>query len=108
MTVDSQPTSPQSTRVSRRGVLRGFTGVGAAAAMGGVCPFTGAAPANAATVALSTPGRAAGHAAFQRGLDVAVKVGRSTEGRYGQAAPPIPAGLSHLPTPSRRVSASTP
>lgn len=65
--------------LSRRAVLRGLVGAGAAA----VCPFTGVSAASAATAGSGAPALVTSHAAVQRGLDIAVKVGRRAEGRYG-------------------------
>jgi hypothetical protein len=78
VSTSSVATSPLGTGVSRRNVLKGAVGVGAVA----VCPFTGQAAA-AATISSSTTASATRHSAMQRGLDIAAKVGRAAEGRFG-------------------------
>jgi hypothetical protein len=78
--LSSTATSPSApSGLSRRGVLKAALGAGAVA----VCPFTGQSAARAATLATTATASATRHSAFQRGLDVATKVGRTTEGRYG-------------------------
>jgi hypothetical protein len=71
--------SPSTSGMSRRNVLKGAVGAGAVA----VCPFTGRAAAAAAEISTATTASATRHSAMQRGLDIATKVGRTTEGRFG-------------------------
>jgi hypothetical protein len=70
---------PLSTGMSRRSVLVGAVGAGAVA----VCPFTGGTAASAAELASGATAIARRHSSMQRGLDIAVKVGRAKEGRFG-------------------------
>src|SRR5215213_1305385 len=65
--------------MSRRSVLTAAVGAGAVA----VCPFTGGSAAMAAEVLSGATATATRHSAMQRGLDIATKVGRAAEGRFG-------------------------
>lgn len=109
------PTAHPSV-LSRRSVLQGALAASAAAA---VCPFTGAAaaaaPARGSAPAAGLPAATTGgHSQVQRGLDVAVRAGRSVEGRFGlmfkklPAATPVPddllASLAGSMVDTRRAS----
>ncbi len=83
----SSRTAPLHSRVSRRTVLKGAATAGA---VGAVCPFSGATAAAAETIS-TAPAGATAHTRMQRGLDIAAKVGRSAEGRYGLMFKTLPA-----------------
>jgi len=72
-------TSTSKAGISRRSVLTAAVGAGAVA----VCPFTGGGAAMAAEVLSGATAMATRHSSMQRGLDIAAKVGRTTEGRFG-------------------------
>ncbi len=76
--VAASPSAAGLSSMSRRSVLTAAVGATAVA----VCPFTGRTAA-AAEVTSGPMAVATRHSAIQRGLDIAKKVGRSAEGRYG-------------------------